>query len=662
MPRFASLPDLLAANAREDRHITFIDGEDEQRVLSFARLRQRATAVLGALQRSGLRPGDPVLLSLSDNERFLELFWACVLGGIVPVPLAPASTDEYRRKLLRVFAQFERASVCIDAAALERLKGFAAEQGSHGERQRLMASTLLPGRLDIGGAPGEPLAPAPDELAFLQYSSGSTGEPKGVLLTHRNVTANVTSIIAAAEFSDRDVALSWMPLSHDMGLIGFHLNMVACGASHALMRTELFARRPLMWLEQASRRRATVLCSPNFGYQHYLRQYALKPPPRLDLSAVRLVFNGAEPIAAELSRRFMRAMAPHGLNPHAMFAVYGLAEASLAVSFPRPGTPLESVRLQREGLRVGDPARPSIAPDGSSSDFVKLGRPVPGTEVGIADESGTPLGEGLLGHVRIRGDNVSRGYHGGATRPAGDWLDTGDLGLFLEGQLIITGRAKDLVIVNGQNYYPHDLERIAEEVEGVETNRIVAAGVRRTGGETEELALFALHRGPLADFVPIVLKLRRTLLRQAGLEATHVVPVRHIPKTSSGKLQRHVLAQAFEQGEFDALLAELSPLLSANEEGGAGQPQEASTVARLHEICAGLVRGKRLTPQTNLLEINLNSLTLAQIHEAIEREYPQRVEVTDLLEYPTLELLAAFLDASEPRGHPADRPKARSGA
>jgi len=653
MPRFASLPDLLAANAREDRHITFIDGEDEQRVLSFARLRQRATAVLGALQRSGLRPGHAMLLSLSDNERFLEVFWACVLGGIVPVPLAPASTDEYRRKLLRVFAQFEHASVCIDAAELERLEGFAAEQGSHGERQRLMASTLLPGRLDIGGAPGEPLAPAPDELAFIQYSSGSTGEPKGVLLTHRNITANIASIIAAAEFSDRDVALSWMPLSHDMGLIGFHLNMVACGASHALMRTELFARRPLMWLEQASRRRATVLCSPNFGYQHYLRQYALKPPSRLDLSAVRLVFNGAEPISAELSRRFMRTMTPHGLHPDTMFAVYGLAEASLAVSFPRPGTPLESIRLQREGLRVGAPAQPSTPRDGRASEFLKLGPPLPGTEVSIADESGAALGEGLLGHVRIRGDNVSRGYHRGATHAAGDWLDTGDLGLFLDGQLVITGRAKDLVIVNGQNYYPHDLERIAEEVEGVEANRAVAAGVHRPDGETEELALFVLHRGPLADFVPMVLELRRALLRQAGLEATHVVPVRHIPKTSSGKLQRHVLARAFEQGEFEAILAELTPLLATTEEGSFSQPQQASTVTRLHEICAGLVGDRRLTPQTNLLEINLNSLTLAQIHEAIEREYPQRVEVTDLIDYPTLEQLAAFLDAHEPRTHPA---------
>jgi hypothetical protein len=280
---------------------------------------------------------------------------------------------------------------------------------------------------------------------------------------------------------------------------------------------------------------------------------------------------------------------------------------------------------------------------------VKLGRPVPGTEVGIFDEAGGALGEGLLGHVRIRGDNVSVGYHGREPRPPGDWLDTGDLGLFADGQLVITGRAKDLVIVNGQNYYPHDLERLAEAVEGIEANRIVAAGERRPGGETEELALFVLHRGAAADFVPLVLELRRTLLRQTGLEATHVVPVRQIPKTSSGKLQRHLLAQAFERGEFEAPLAELAPLLDVAGAGGGASPEPASTVMRLHAICAPLVGERTLTPQTNLLEINLNSLTLAQIHEAIEREYPQRVEVTDLIDYPALEQLAAFLDANAPR-------------
>ncbi len=651
MLKSETLRSILSDSVREDRHITFIDGDDEQRVLSFARLRQRALSLLGALQSRGLRPGHAMVLCVADNERFLEIFWACVLGGMVPVPLAPISSDEQRRKLFRVFAQFDRASVYIDAAALERLDGFIEAHRLGAEGQRLRECALIPGSLDLGAQPGRPWESQPEELAFIQYSSGSTGDPKGVMLTHRNLIANIGSIREAAAFSDRDVALSWMPLSHDMGLIGFHINMLACGVSHLLMRTDLFARRPLMWLDQASRRKATVLCSPNFGYQHYLKQYALKQPEGLDLSSVRLVFNGAEPISADLARRFVRAMEPHGLKPNCMFAVYGLAEASLAVSFPRPGSALETLHLPRSGLSAGARVTTVSSQAEGAAEFVKLGWPVPGTEVRISDERGVGLGEQVLGRVQIRGDNVTRGYHLDETKTAEcispeRWLDTGDLGLMWGGQLVVTGRAKDLVIVNGQNHYPQDLEGVAEQVAGIDANRVAAASVCALAADAEELALFVLHRGDLNDFVPKVLELRRKIFQHTGLQATHVVPVRQIPKTSSGKLQRYALAQAFEQGEFEDVLAELEPLLRAA--GAEQQPQgeATTTVLRLLEVCAVFVTDRELTPQTNLLEINLNSLTLARIHESIEREFPQRVDVADLFDYPTLEQLAEFLNRS----------------
>ena len=649
MSRFNTLDEMLPAAAREDRQIVFIEGENEQRVLTFRRLRQRAVGALGALQRRGLVAGDAMILYLGDNERFVEMFWACVLGGIVPVPLAAGATPEHLRKLWTVFVQLQRAWVCIDAASLERFDAFAAAEGPAIDAGHFRSRLVVPGTLDVDGAAGQPIEGEPDRLAFIQYSSGSTGAPKGVLLTHRNLCANIGAIIEAAAYSDRDVTLSWMPLSHDMGLIGFHLVSLAAGAGHAIMRTELFARRPLLWLEQASRMRATTTCSPNFGYQHYLKQYELKPRPRIDLSSLRLVFNGAEPISAELCRRFMQALAPHGLPPNSMFTVYGLAEASLAVSFPRPGAPLQTLRLDRAGLRVGARVPTDAAAGAALSEFVVLGRAVPGTEIRIVDDSGAACGDRVLGHVQVRGDNVTIGYCSGPTAPAAarradDWLDTGDLGLLVDGQLVITGRAKDLVILNGQNFYPHDFERVAQQVAGVEANRVVAAGVRSASSESEELAVFVLHRGELASFAAKAQAIRRAIAEQTGIEVRAVVPVSAIPKTTSGKLQRYLLARSFEQGEFEPILTRLAAALAPRVAAGVPAPGEASTLLRLQEICRRVVPDRQIGPQANLLDIHLSSLSLARLHEAIEREFPLRIEVADLFEHPTLEQLAGFLD------------------
>jgi len=331
--------------------------------------------------------------------------------------------------------------------------------------------------------------------------------------------------------------------------------------------------------------------------------------------------------------------------------VYGLAEATLAVSFPQRQTAVETVCLDRTSLSVGQPVRGAELHSLGHCEFVKVGQPLSGIDVRVADASGTELGAGVLGHVLMRGDNVSAGYYRQVDKTAavqrGDgWVDTGDLGFFADGQLVITGRAKDLVIVNGQNYHPHDLERVAEQVIGIDANRVAAAGVRAASGHTEELALFVLHRGELADFVPRVLELRRAMLAQTGLEAGHIVPVKHIPKTTSGKLQRYALVEAFERGEFDDVIAAVDALLAAIDAPHSDDLAASPTVRRLQEICAGFVAGRMLSAHTSLLEIDLSSLSLARIHEAIDRDYPGRIDITDLIDNPTLEQLAALLDTA----------------
>jgi hypothetical protein len=278
--------------------------------------------------------------------------------------------------------------------------------------------------------PGKLYRPAPDDLAFIQFSSGSTSEPKGVMLTHGNLIANTQGSTAVDKFNDQDVTLSWMPLTHDMGLIGFYLMQFANRVHIHLMPTELFVRRPLLWLQVASKKRVTITCSPNFGYRHFLKVLGDRRLEGVDLSALRLMYNGAEPISVELCNEFMSTLAYTGLKRQAMYPVYGLAEASLAVTLPELGSDYRWVRVNRHKLAVGSAVEFNPADGRDALELMCVGRVVPNTELRIADELRAPLPNGIVGHILIRGPSVTRGYFGDPEATAlaisaDGWVDTG---------------------------------------------------------------------------------------------------------------------------------------------------------------------------------------------------------------------------------------------
>ncbi len=354
-----------------------------------------------------------------------------------------------------------------------------------------------------------------------------------------------------------------MPLTHDMGLIGFHLNPVFLAMDHFLMPTELFVRRPLLWLEKAMAHRATVLSSPNFGYKHFLDHYKPKSGYTLDLSAVRLIFNGAEPISVKLSHVFLETLQSFGLKRETMFMVYGLAEATLAVTMPVPGRAFTSVSLSRIASSIGEAVM--ISPGGTEGvQYACVGRPIKDCAVAVFNERQEEVAEGYVGYIKIKGENVTAAYYNNTE--ASDvaiqdgWLNTFDLGFFREGNLYITGRAKDVIFVNGQNFYAYDIERTAEQLEGIETGKVAACGFRiRKANRSSCCCLFSTGRR-CPSFQTWRSRCGSLSRQELGIMITHLVPVKNIPKTTGGKLQRYLLEEKFRFGEYDEIIEKLAAM------------------------------------------------------------------------------------------------------
>ena len=678
---FRTLVDVLLARSSGDGAITFMSGQGQHQRVAFASMLVRAKQRLAIFQAAGLGPGHQLIIQSGDNALFLEAFWACLLGGIVAVPVAGGNSVEHRLKLFRIARMLESPSLFVDSANVKRLEKFAGEINLVDEWSELQARTLVADEprqntaevvTDITAkntAVAVIADPDVHDTAFIQFSSGSTSTPKGIVLTHHNLISNISSIIDGCLMTPQDHMLSWMPLTHDMGLIGFHLTPVVCNVSHSLIPTDVFVRRPASWLTEAQAVRASILCSPNFGYQHLLKSFKPERHADLDLSSVRLIFNGAEPISVSLCNEFMQTLAPFGLKSNAMFPVYGLAEASLAVAFPPLERPVKALSVDRASLTPG--AQVQLLPLQSGRvQFVSVGKLLSQVDVMIRDESDAACAERVIGRICMRGPNVTSGYYkdpelNAQLIDAEGWLDTGDLGFMHEAELYITGRAKDIIFINGQNVYPHDLEEILIHKQLMERGKLAIASHQSDNQPGDELLAFVLHRGDISDLETLALDITRTLSSDAGIRVDAVVAVPRIPKTTSGKVQRFQLLKDYEAGEFQHIRAALED--SANDMGhdssdsspddggdnkGERQAFDSATEAadksaelRLLGICNTTIEGMQVSADDNLFELGISSLTLAEIHAAIENTWPDQVDITDLFDYPTVKELAAFLDS-----------------
>jgi acyl carrier protein len=554
-PSTRTLCEALAWHAeRTPERINVFLREDDgtERALSYGNLWARATAIAGGLAERRIEVGERVALMLRTEAAFFEAFFGVLLAGGIPVPIYPPfrpdQIEDYARRQQGILENAEARWLITFPAALR-------------------VATLLRPRLpalkevlavdalarEAGAHPGMHAVAA--DPALIQYTSGSTGAPKGVLLTHANLLANITGIGAAIELRPDDVGVSWLPLYHDMGLIGTWLTALYFGVPVAILSPLAFLTRPARWLWTLHARGGTVSPAPNFAFELCVRRIEAHEVEGLDLSRWRLAFNGSEPVSPETIDRFTRRFRAYGFRPEAMCPVYGLAESSVALTVPTMGRGPRVDRIVRERFQSRREALPASEDDPNPLRFVACGRPLARHEVRVVDAGGRPLPERLEGGIEFRGPSVTAGYfrRPDATQAVmhDGWMDSGDLGYFADGELFVTGRRKDMIIKAGRNLYPQEVEEIVGNEPDVRKGCVAAFGVPDPEAGTERLVVVAETR---LESVP-----RREALRAAVVDrvvatlgvppdVVVIAPPRTVLKTSSGKIRRGATRDAYLAG------------------------------------------------------------------------------------------------------------------
>lgn len=542
----------------DERGFRFLGLDRQERYFPYAAMRAEAERRAAFLTAVGLAPGERVALLLPENHEFVLTFLGASMAGLVPVPMYPQATFKSVDAYIDILAHIVEAADAKVVVCMEQNRDVMEKLTARLPDDR----TVLFAPEAFAGAPPSWSRPRvrPDDLCFLQFTSGSTNTPKGVMVTHANLVANATAFLGPAGLkrTPEDVGVSWLPLFHDMGLIGFVLGTLIVDLPVVLMPTAHFARMPRLWLELVSQHRGTITYAPNFAYQLVAKRVRESDLASLDLSSLRVAGCGAEPIRARTLIEFADRFAPCGFRAEALLPSYGMAESCLAITFHPRGTPMVVDRASPAAMRDGV-ATPSDAAD--ALEIVSCGVPFPGHELAVVDEQGAPLPERRVGQILSRGPSVTPGYFRNEEATAEalreGWLHTGDLGYRADGNLYVCGRLKDLIIIKGANHYPQDLEWAVGELEGVRRGNVCAFSVMRDG--TEELVILA--EANRADAPRLRREIARVIYADFGLQVAEVLisPVGTLPKTSSGKLQRRKTKLLYELGELEAHPAEEEP-------------------------------------------------------------------------------------------------------
>lgn len=557
-----TLTDALIKTATQfkERQIIYILADGKVDLQTYGSLLEEAKSILSGLYQIGLTAGSRAILQIQSLRDYFPILWGCILGGIKPVTVAVASkyeeTNSVVKKLYNTWKLLEQPPILASDSLMGQLDAL---------KDLLPMSNLKV--VSVSGLANYPPTAEihkshPDDIAFFQLTSGSTGTPKCIQETHRGIIAHIHAAQQFNGYQDSNICLNWLPVDHVVPILTTHLKDVYLGCQQIEVATEIIIANPLTWLDLMEKYSVTHTWSPNFGFKLVIDSLLKVPGKSWDLSSIKFLMNAGEQVTLPVVGEFLNLVAPYGVKSHAMQPAFGMAEACTCMTYQNQFS-LETGVHRVEKLSLGGKLKIAQDDDQDTIDFIDLGKPVPGVQIRITDRNNEVLPEGVIGRFQIKGTVVTPGYLNNQTANqeafvGESWFNTGDLGFIINGHLIVTGREKEQIVINGINYYCYEIEEIVNQIEGVEPTYVGACGLASDAKGTEKLAIFFTPQQS-ENKLELTKKIKTQVSSNLGINVEYVIPLEQqdFLKTTSGKIQRSLMKKMLAKGEFDKLIKEL---------------------------------------------------------------------------------------------------------
>lgn len=643
-----TLQEIFQKNLTEEkqRGITIINGNNQTEYLSYKKLYLEATYMLYDLHQKGLKSGDEIIFQFQSTRNFIITFWACVFGKMIPVPVTFGVSLEAMNKISNIWKRLENPYIISDLDSLnDILSQFYIE--TENETFQMMMKKFISFEKPSYNEQVLPLPSNTSDIVFVQFSSGSTGTPKGVINKQENILYNLYNSKHHIQIDEKDKLLGWMPLTHDMGLVFFHLLPLVINRPQYLMPPIVFLAYPELWVESLAKYEITISGSPNFGFKYALDSIEKTELNGLSFENLRIMINSAEPVSIAVCKSFTESLMAYGFSQDVIKPGYGLAEAVLGVSLCIGYTPqLVEHYVDRSNLQIGNEIKFLDTDDINTSTYADLGVYY-GTEIRITNEKNDALEDGHLGYIKLKSQAITSGYYNEPEitkemLSEDGWLNTGDLGFLHNEHLVITGRAKEMILIKGQNYFPNDLDKVIEELPEVQFQQAACCSVFNEKKHQDDIYIFMQYEGTVAGFFTLSNTIKKHLKLTVGLGIAKIIKVPKIHKTTSGKIQRYVLRDNYFKGHYDAFLSELEEIIQ-KQKIQIQQFTREEIEREILETLSSLLNVNDLTSNINFFDLGITSLQVMQLKGHLESYVEEDLDEVIFFKYTNAKDLSEYI-------------------